>query len=77
MLQLEQCVDVMFVLPQSGEVGVNSADEGEVSPLHVAAANGHEALVAALAGRGANLNQRTSAGWTPLHQARDWWTRVT
>ena len=48
----------MFIpLSQSGEVGVNSADEVDVCPLHVAAANGHEALVSLLLGHGANPDQ--------------------
>ena len=42
---------------QSGEVGVNSADEVDVCPLHVAAANGHVALVSLLLGHGANPDQ--------------------
>ena len=50
-------------------MGVNSADEVDVCPLHVAAANGHTALVSLLLGHGANPEQVTSAGWTPLHQA--------
>ena len=54
---------------QSGEVGVNSADEVDVCPLHVAAANGHAGLVTLLLSHGANPDQRTSSGWTPLHQA--------
>ena len=54
---------------KSGEVGVNSADEGEISPLHVAAANGQEDVVSLLLSRGANVDQRTGSGWTPLHQA--------
>ena len=54
---------------QSGEVGVNSADEGEISPLHVAAANGYEDVVSLLLSRGANVDQRTGSGWTALHQA--------
>ena len=54
---------------QSGEVGVNSADEVDVCPLHVAAANGHAGLVTLLLSHGANPDQRSSSGWTPLHQA--------
>ena len=48
---------------------MNSADEVDVCPLHVAAANGHVGLVSLLLGHGANPDQRTSSGWTPLHQA--------
>ena len=51
---------------KSGEVGVNSADEGEISPLHVAAANGQEDVVSLLLSRGANVDQRTGSGWTPF-----------
>ena len=75
----------------SGEVGVNSADEGdqnidqnitdnnivsgEISPLHVAAANGRGHILSLLISKGANVDQRTSSGWTSLHQvtlASDW-----
>ena len=38
-------------------MGVNSADEVDVCPLHVAAANGHVALVSLLLGHGANPDQ--------------------
>lgn len=48
---------------------MNSADEVDVCPLHVAAANGHGALVTLLLGHGANPDQSTSSGWTPLQQA--------
>ena len=54
---------------QSGEVGVNSADEGEISGLQVAAANGHTEVVEVLVSRGANIDHQTSSGWTALQQA--------
>ena len=60
---------LIFSPCQSGEVGVNSADEVDVCPLHVAAANGHAGLVTLLLSHGANPDQVTSSGWTPLHQA--------
>ena len=44
---------------QSGEVGVNSADEAEISGLQVAAANGHIEIVSELLARGAKVNLRS------------------
>ena len=35
----------------------------------MAAANGHDDVVSLLLSRGANVDQRTGSGWTPLHQA--------
>ena len=57
------------VILQSGEVGVNSADEGEISGLQVAAANGHTEVVEVLVSRGANTDHQTCSGWTALQQA--------
>ena len=54
---------------QSGEVGVNSSDEAEITGLQVAAANGHQEIVEVLVARGAKLNHENSSGWTALHQA--------
>ena len=54
---------------QSGEVGVNSADEAEISGLQVAAANGHIEIVSELLARGANTEHQNSSGWTALQQA--------
>ena len=54
---------------QSGEVGVNSADEGEISGLQVAAANGQTEIVSLLVSRGANIEHENSSGWTALQQA--------
>ena len=54
---------------QSGEVGVNSSDEGEITGLQVAAANGHEDVVRVLLERGAKVDQENSSGWTAVHQA--------
>ena len=57
------------VILQSGEVGVNSADEAEISGLQVAAANGHTEVVEELLARGANIEHQNSSGWTALQQA--------
>eukprot|EP00041_Stephanoeca_diplocostata_P034042 m.1141937 g.1141937 ORF g.1141937 m.1141937 type:complete len:1462 (-) comp24452_c0_seq8:844-5229(-) len=40
-----------------------------MSPLHVATKRGQAALVRALLDHGANINQLTPEGWTPLHYA--------
>ena len=41
------------------------------TPLHVAAFNGHLAVVKVLVEAGAKVNPRDNDGWTPLSQARD------
>jgi ankyrin repeat protein len=41
------------------------------TPLHYAAQNGHEKVVAYLIDKGADCNYADSGGWTPLHAAAD------
>ena len=53
----------------SGEVGINAADEREITVLHVAAANSQEEVVSLLVARGASLEHADTSGWTALHQA--------
>ena len=62
-------VDKVRAILQSGEVGVNSADEAEISGLQVAAANGQTEIVSLLVARGANIDHQNSSGWTALQQA--------
>ncbi len=45
---------------------VNATDEDETTALHVAAANGNEAVVRVLLMRGASLDKANTMGWTPL-----------
>lgn len=50
-------------------VTVDSSDDEENTALHLAAANGHEAVVALLLKRGALVDKTNAYGWTPLMQA--------
>jgi len=47
----------------------NFKDDDENTGLHVAAANGHDSVVAFLLERGASANKANHYGWTPLMQA--------
>lgn len=54
-----------------GGAPVNAAVEGGHTPLHSAASNGNEALVAALLAHGADRAAPTADGRTPLDMARE------
>ncbi|KAL1518954.1 hypothetical protein AB1Y20_003224 [Prymnesium parvum] len=54
-------------LPKPGEP--SAACASRVSPLHLAAQNGHEACVLCLLGASADVDATTSKGYTPLHLA--------
>ncbi len=43
--------------------------QGQQTPLHKAAINGHDAVVLALLGRGARINAVSTGGTTALHNA--------
>ena len=48
---------------------ISYQQNGGHSPLHIAAFNDHDVVVATLLKNGANVNQENSLGWTPLHNA--------
>ncbi|KAI8487113.1 hypothetical protein Bbelb_351830 [Branchiostoma belcheri] len=53
-------------------VNPNHTDFGEMTPLHLAAENGHHETVSVLLAAGADVNiqdKRRAYHWTPLHQA--------
>ncbi|XP_064641008.1 ankyrin repeat and SAM domain-containing protein 6-like isoform X2 [Lineus longissimus] len=50
-------------------IPVDCEDSAEITPLQVAAANGHELVVRLLLMRGAALDKSNSFSWTPLMQA--------
>jgi len=60
---------MVYILAAAG-ADINIEDgEGYVSPLHLAAAHGHEAACQALIDCGANVNARDVSRVTPLHTA--------
>ena len=54
---------------ESGEVGINAADENEITAIQVASANCQEKIVKMLIAKGAKVDHRNTSGWTSLHQA--------
>jgi rubrerythrin len=58
-------VEVIRVLVEMG-VNKEAKDDGGLTPLHVAAVNGHVEAVTVLAQLGADIAARTGAGETPL-----------
>jgi len=54
---------------ESGEVGVNAADESGITAAQVAAANDQLGVLKLLVKYHANINQTNNVGWTPLLQA--------
>ncbi len=56
-------------LVADGCADVNAAAEDGLTPLHLAAAWGHDAVVELLLARRADLGARTTAGLTPLDLA--------
>ena len=45
---------------------IDKARDDSVTPLYIAAENGHETIVRALIEAGADVNKATNNGWTPL-----------
>ena len=54
---------------ESGEVGINAADENEITAIQVAVANCQEKIVKLLISQGGKIDHRNNSGWTSLHQA--------
>lgn len=65
-------IDVANILVESAETSdtLNSADHKDgVTPLFLAAREGHVEIVKALIAKGANVNVGEDEGWTSLHSA--------
>ena len=60
---------VASCLDNGADIEWHKVSEYGRTALHVAARNGHEAVVRLLLDRGANINSRTHDRWTPLYQA--------
>jgi len=53
----------------TGEVGVNAADELEITAIQVAAANNQDQVIDLLVAHGANVEATNNSGWSPVMQA--------
>ena len=53
----------------SAGADVNEKDKHGLTPLHLAAANGHKELAELLIEKGADVNAKDEDGWTPLDYA--------
>ena len=59
---------VEYLISQHADLSITSTDTG-MSPLHMAAWTGHDAVIAVLLSHGADVNHVTNDGLTPLHCA--------
>ena len=62
-------VEVFFLKPKS-KAEPNAKEDGEWTALHLAAANGHKAVVAQLLQANADTKADTNDGETPLQTAK-------
>ena len=62
-------VDLRLALREVAKAEVSKLDEDGVTPLHLAATEGHKACVTVLLQAGAEIDKCDPGGWTPLHYA--------
>ena len=48
---------------------MNAKSNGGGTPLHQAAGNSHKEVAQLLISKGADVNAKTTAGWTPLFES--------
>ncbi|XP_047128792.1 transient receptor potential cation channel subfamily A member 1 isoform X1 [Hydra vulgaris] len=64
------CKDVFEILCQYGaQILIEDFDKYEMTPLHIAAKEGHEVIVQALLNLGAKIDAKSEENLTPLHLA--------
>lgn len=56
---------------KSAGAEVSFRDENGLTPIHLAAKNGHVDLIKALKDAGADVSAQTEDGWTPMHLAAE------
>ena len=59
---------VRLLLEKGADVDAKKSDS-HVTPLMLAAVQGHVAVIRVLLEKGANVNERSNSGWTALHSA--------